>query len=855
MRQHDGKLVNRGTTTMTTYTLQLQVEGVGSLEEAIETNLAPTIREVDDDDEKDDQGKPVKHKFEYSTRFVDLPEVLCVQFGRFSFDYGRGVPIKHNHRVSFPMEFDMGKYTESGVNVGPDSKQSTLYRLRGCLVHLGPSANQGHYYSIIRSSVDPEIFLKFNDNHVSPADSIEDECFGGERAQGSGKYSHEKNWNAYLLFYERVTNDMTDLTDSLAKLKMDKQGARIRDMQESEVIECNADLWRRKLLYQRPVLNLSRKILVQGAPTAQSSLSMDTFSQAGLTLFGHGVLHCSDFSGDEAELVEWVEALGLVLNAKCAANFLIAVAAGEAINADDADASKQLNAAVEASLAEMPAGNAAWTSVPLLSRSILQVGSRVSAPAVREVTAKLIAMAADKSISHIALKALVTRLLAALGQLYGDRDLLDGFVIFIHELAKFESLHDVLHKLDLPALLVHVYFNHASPLSGWVESEGICAAGGIVIPKLGSNTRRATSSSYTQTLHDFKRLLRALTCLVNSPLHVELTALSSRALGDASFVARLVERDPLAGVEPAEPRVRTAEEESVALAEEGWRHVVGLNGGKGYWVRDGFKNSHTVVRPTPRQQTVAELEDEGLLTAEPKDLLLVSLALRGQEMQALVLETLLEGVEVAVANNWLAERRIDALSMLLRCDEDGERFNRVETSHVSLCTRIDALRNGSTPGLRALKTLAQCTRMEMLVGALKRVRSEGADVLKQIPPEEGLKWVEEWLEQRRPQLRVTLKDLQGAWSNNQHQAINVLNTNCTFAHSEPVVISQDAETGTYIVPGWTLIQEESWPGNAVWRSNTTRETTRWSRVQEAITQPIDEDDDLYNDNLQNAHTL
>jgi hypothetical protein len=55
-----------------------------------------------------------------------------------------------------------------------------------------------------------EPFLKFNDNHVSEADSLEDECFGGERPiTRKDHYGHastvmsEKNWNAYLLFYER----------------------------------------------------------------------------------------------------------------------------------------------------------------------------------------------------------------------------------------------------------------------------------------------------------------------------------------------------------------------------------------------------------------------------------------------------------------------------------------------------------------------------------------------------------------------------------------------------------------------------------------------------------------------------
>jgi hypothetical protein len=49
------------------------------------------VREVDDDDEIDPAtGKPVKHMFEYTTKLVEPPQVLCVQLSRFSFDYSRG---------------------------------------------------------------------------------------------------------------------------------------------------------------------------------------------------------------------------------------------------------------------------------------------------------------------------------------------------------------------------------------------------------------------------------------------------------------------------------------------------------------------------------------------------------------------------------------------------------------------------------------------------------------------------------------------------------------------------------------------------------------------------------------------
>jgi uncharacterized UBP type Zn finger protein len=178
VRQRDKLEKGRKIQATTTYTLQLQVEGIGSLEEAMAKNFEAQVREVDDEDEIDEAtGKAKKTKFDYTQMFVEVPQVLCIQLSRFSFDYSRGVPLKHNHRVAFEQVMDLAKYTETPA-------VACKYRLRGVLVHLGPSANQGHYYSIIRSDEgDGSTFLKYNDNHVSVAESIEDECFGGERAE------------------------------------------------------------------------------------------------------------------------------------------------------------------------------------------------------------------------------------------------------------------------------------------------------------------------------------------------------------------------------------------------------------------------------------------------------------------------------------------------------------------------------------------------------------------------------------------------------------------------------------------------------------------------------------------------
>lgn len=83
------------------------------------------------------------------------------------------------------------------------------YRLRGIVVHTGV-ADGGHYYSYIQDRGTDKWF-EFNDTWVSDfkESDIPDECFGGEEKWGSMmnyQRSHVKTRNAYLVFYERVTD-------------------------------------------------------------------------------------------------------------------------------------------------------------------------------------------------------------------------------------------------------------------------------------------------------------------------------------------------------------------------------------------------------------------------------------------------------------------------------------------------------------------------------------------------------------------------------------------------------------------------------------------------------------------------
>ena len=151
---------------------------------------------------------------------------------------------KINERVEFPIELDMNKYTDKGLekldllkemeemnwsyeDLPEDKKQIYdfqypqeyySYSLRGIVVHMG-EANSGHYYSYIKDTRTGE-WYEFNDTLVTPFDpkDMDEKAFGGEYDETS-RYARWRNsglkpYNAYMLLYERnyfiETNDFMD---------------------------------------------------------------------------------------------------------------------------------------------------------------------------------------------------------------------------------------------------------------------------------------------------------------------------------------------------------------------------------------------------------------------------------------------------------------------------------------------------------------------------------------------------------------------------------------------------------------------------------------------------------------------
>ena len=166
-----------------------------------------------------------------------LPKHLIMVLKRFEFDYNYMQKLKVNDYCEFPESINMEPYTQEGLKrreeqAKRDEKKEEDeepplepkyplelydYKLSGVLVHSGV-ADGGHYYSFIkdRELTDEERWYEFNDELVKDFDKedLESECFGGEEKWGDSNFSHflslkntEKNRNAYVLFYERVSKE------------------------------------------------------------------------------------------------------------------------------------------------------------------------------------------------------------------------------------------------------------------------------------------------------------------------------------------------------------------------------------------------------------------------------------------------------------------------------------------------------------------------------------------------------------------------------------------------------------------------------------------------------------------------
>ncbi|KAK1340051.1 hypothetical protein QTO34_018615 [Cnephaeus nilssonii] len=192
------------------------------------------------------------------TCIKSLPSVLVIHLMRFGFDWESGRSIKYDEQIKFPWMLNMEPYTVSGMarqdsssEVGENGRSmdqggggsprkkvalTENYELVGVIVHSG-QAHAGHYYSFIkdRRGCGKGKWYKFNDTVIEEFDlndeTLEYECFGGEYRpkvyDQTNPYTdvRRRYWNAYMLFYQRVSDQNSPVLPKKSRVSVVRQEA------------------------------------------------------------------------------------------------------------------------------------------------------------------------------------------------------------------------------------------------------------------------------------------------------------------------------------------------------------------------------------------------------------------------------------------------------------------------------------------------------------------------------------------------------------------------------------------------------------------------------------------------------
>lgn len=192
------------------------------------------------------------------TCIKSLPSVLVIHLMRFGFDWESGRSIKYDEQIRFPWMLNMEPYTVSGMarqdsssEVGENGRSTDQggggsprkkvaltenYELVGVVVHSG-QAHAGHYYSFIkdRRGCGKGKWYKFNDTVIEEFDlndeTLEYECFGGEYRpkvyDQTNPYTdvRRRYWNAYMLFYQRVSDQNSPVLPKKSRVSVVRQEA------------------------------------------------------------------------------------------------------------------------------------------------------------------------------------------------------------------------------------------------------------------------------------------------------------------------------------------------------------------------------------------------------------------------------------------------------------------------------------------------------------------------------------------------------------------------------------------------------------------------------------------------------
>ncbi|KAL5335950.1 hypothetical protein BJX70DRAFT_401139 [Aspergillus crustosus] len=192
--------------------IQCDIKGKASLEESLQAYVEGEIMQGDNKYSCTSCGRHVDAVKRACLK--DVPDNLIFHLKRFDFDMVTMMRSKINDEFQFPERIDMTPFTVDYLSEPNENVQQDVFELVGVLVHSG-TAESGHYYSYIRERPTANgrgTWVEFNDSDVSRFDPgrIAEQCFGGYsdslHSASVGQVRFNKVWNAYMLFYQRVSS-------------------------------------------------------------------------------------------------------------------------------------------------------------------------------------------------------------------------------------------------------------------------------------------------------------------------------------------------------------------------------------------------------------------------------------------------------------------------------------------------------------------------------------------------------------------------------------------------------------------------------------------------------------------------
>ncbi|KAG2411729.1 hypothetical protein HFD88_009285 [Aspergillus terreus] len=188
--------------------IQCDIKGKASLEESLQAYVEGEIMQGDNKYSCTSCGRHVDAVKRACLK--DVPDNLIFHLKRFDFDMVTMMRSKINDEFQFPERIDMTPFKVDYLSNPDGHVEEDIFELVGVLVHTG-TAESGHYYSYIRerpSTGGRGSWVEFNDSDVTRFDQtkIADQCFGGYNDSPNMQVRFNKVWNAYMLFYQRVSS-------------------------------------------------------------------------------------------------------------------------------------------------------------------------------------------------------------------------------------------------------------------------------------------------------------------------------------------------------------------------------------------------------------------------------------------------------------------------------------------------------------------------------------------------------------------------------------------------------------------------------------------------------------------------